>query len=65
MRAASTASGVIPAIRTILLRLFPPATSVTLPLGTPRAFARNLPSASFAFPSTGGAFRRIRRTPPS
>jgi hypothetical protein len=65
MRADSTASGVNPSIRTILLRPFSPATSVTHPRETPSAFARNRTSASFAFPSTGGAFSRIRRTPSS
>ena len=65
MRAASTASLVIPAIRTSLFRPFSPETSVTFFLGTPRARARNRARDSFAFPSTGGAFTRTRRTPPA
>src|SRR5512141_375030 len=64
-RAAIRASRVTPATRTILLRPLSPVTSVMRLLGTPTAFARKRTRASLAFPSTGGAFRRIFTTPPS
>jgi len=61
----STSDDVTPCTSIIFVLLVAPVTMRTPRRGTPRRSARNATSASFAAPSTGGAWRRTRSAPPT